>query len=667
MPPKRKANATKKGDASESTARRQSPDPPADSASAQSPERQPGVADTVSEKPASGAGAATNNEDAAVGTAGVPDHSQVMKRKPGRVAKRGRAAANAPKDPAEQTPEIPNRSEPAGADVDGPTVTTEPPVKTAGKRGLAALGPPAKRAAAAANASEPEQEFASPNHSNTSDGDATDGPTVAAEQRPAKAVKRGRAAARKVAEPHALSAHGQGAAVDAVSPVRSPSTHSEPPAAPAEDGKRAETSKSTGKQAAKRGRPAKSIAATAVPQQQVHDMSAEPQSQALATHDQHADIHEAKTEGERTSGSPLPADASNPGEDSGSQNPLLPKKRSLGLSKQPVLMANGNTDVSDVAAKNSLAKGTKRGRASGTIEAAASESRELGEQGPPAKRATVSASSFYGTTSGTTAQGAKRAGRPAKQPPPAAVPSTSSPGTAAATDGHSGRVAKKASTKAQPAAAKGPGKQNKKQPAKGETAASNGTGKQKKVAKGRQQPKSKQGKRKDADDLSDVSDSSYVVPRGLLQRAKRREPFYYDYIVPWVESQLPSESDDEDDFSTASLSSIIPPAGVLQPYRSKNRLIGAGGSGSSSEDDMSVSPGEDLLSRCEAKFGVGTLPHSTTTTAEAISMLVNFVSSRHLPFRDLAELVTISNKLFAPAEDVLPTGKALAKALSEMP
>ncbi|KAH7935175.1 hypothetical protein HPB52_004763 [Rhipicephalus sanguineus] len=121
-----------------------------------------------------------------------------------------------------------------------------------------------------------------------------------------------------------------------------------------------------------------------------------------------------------------------------------------------------------------------------------------------------------------------------------------------------------------------------------------------------------------------------TAAQGTKQRAKRREPFYYDYIVPWVESQLASEFDsdsDEEDVSCASIDSIIPPAGMLQPYRRKNRLIGAGGSRSSSDDDMSFSPGEDLLSRCEAKFGVDTLPHSTTTTAEAISIFRNSLSN----------------------------------------
>ncbi|KAH6921250.1 hypothetical protein HPB50_027767 [Hyalomma asiaticum] len=486
MPPKRKSNATKKkGDASEPTARRSSPDPSAGNSSACTPEprqrSEAGVADIVSEKTApvstSRAAAAMNNQDAAVGTASVPGHSQTKKGKharwPGRVAKRGRAPANVPKDPAEQTSKSPNSPEPAGANVDGSTVTTEPAIKTTARRRVAARGPPAKRAAAA-NASDPGQELTCPRRSSTSDGDATTGSAVTAEQRPVKAGKRGRAAARQGAQPQALSTHGQHAAVDVSkakggrntgSPVRPLSTHSKPAGALVEDGERAVTFKSAEKEAAKRGRPAKSKAATTALQQKDH--------------------HE------------LPADASNPGEGSESQNPLLPRKKSLGRLKQPVLVTSGGMDVSGVEAQNLLAKGTKRGRASGPIEAATSESPELGEQGPPAKCTMVSASSLCGKTSGTMAQGAKQVGRRAKQPTSAAVPSTSSPETAAATDRNSGRVAKKVSAKAQPAAAEGPEKQE----AKGQMAASNGTGKQKKMTKGCQQLKSKHVTWKDADDL----------------------------------------------------------------------------------------------------------------------------------------------------------------------
>ncbi|KAK8788895.1 hypothetical protein V5799_021329 [Amblyomma americanum] len=214
----------------------------------------------------------------------------------------------------------------------------------------------------------------------------------------------------------------------------------------------------------------------------------------------------------------------------------------------------------------------------------------------------------------------------------------------------------------------------KKMPTKGRTSlALQSTGqkaRKKPAANGRPAQKRAQRKQKDGDNevSSDASNSSYKVPRGLLQRAKRKERFY-DYVWPSEEDDSGSDSED---ISHASINSIIPPAGLLQPYRTKQRRLIAVGSGDSSsddadDDDMDVSPGEDLLSRCEALFGMDTLPNSTTTRAEAVSMLLTFASNRQLRWGALAELVTIVNKLFAPAKDVLPGRKALAKMLSQMP
>ncbi|KAH7970262.1 hypothetical protein HPB49_002036 [Dermacentor silvarum] len=512
---------------------------------------------------------------------------------------------------------------PVAQDMTGGNVAADKSAKpaVAAKRGRAARGPLVKRAAV--KASEPGQGTSeSPSRSKPTGGGAVDS-TVTVEPS-LKTGKRGRAAT-----PQAVVAKAKGGR-NTESQVRSPSAHSKSAGALAEAGDSAGASKLTGKQATKRRRAATSKASA--------------------------------------------ADASSTGE----EDLLQPKRKSLARSKQPGVTVNAgkSVDASNVTAKNTtkMAKGKKRGRAP-ALDPTMSEPQQLEEQGAPAKR-TVGNVLSGGEKSSATAQGAKRAGRPSKQLGSVALPSTSAGRTAATTDANLGRGAKKLSAKGQTAASRGPGIQNKKLPAKGQTAASNTTGKQKTTAaKGRPQSKPKQRKRKgapsDADEVSDASDSSYVVPRGLLQRAKRREPFYYDYIRPWVEEQLWSDSDSEDDedISNASISSIIPPAGLLQPYRLKNRLIGAGGSssGSDTEDDMLVSPGEDLLSRCEAKFGLNTLPHSTTTTAEAISMLVNFASSRRLPWGALTELVTIVNKLFAPAVDVLPGRKALVKALSEMP
>lgn len=626
---KRKANATKKrGGVSESsdnvqrqTTRRSSPAKASSLSPGSRLRSQPVV---VLKRATAPPGPAMNKGDDAV--PGSPGHSPVKKRAPGgTTAKRGRAAASAT---TEKTSESPSHSKPAGENA----TTAEPLGKTTAKRGRAAASASGPGQKTSESPSRSPANKASPSRSKTA---RVESPAVATEKRPAKTAKRGRAANRQVAEPqlqqlatqgpHAEADLAKAAGRNAGSPVGSPSTPSKRAGAQAEARDSAGTS--TGKQASMRGRASTDKAATAALQQQVHrDRPAGPSK------DEEAD----------------------------SESPSPRKRKLLGRPKQPGVTANASKNV-DVPDNNSPkpTKGTKRGRAPAAVDTTTSHSQQTEEQGPPAKHAVASASGD-GKTLRTAAQGTKQVGRRAKQPS----------STAGAADGHSGRSAKKLPAKVQTAASKSPGKQSKKLPARGQTVASSGAGKEKTAAKGRQQQKRKGGKRTAADDLSDVSDSSYVVPRGLLQRAKRREPFYYDYIVPWVESQLASEFDsdsDEEDVSCASIDSIIPPAGMLQPYRRKNRLIGAGGSRSSSDDDMSFSPGEDLLSRCEAKFGVDNLPHSTTTTAEAISMLVNFARSRHLPFGALSELVTIVNKLFAPAKDVLPSGKALSRALSEMP
>nr|XP_050024068.1 treacle protein-like [Dermacentor andersoni] len=637
--PKRKANATKGGgtaaepsdivQASSSTRQRQTarssssgPTSAKSSTAGELPGRrkrsQPGVVDSAlanstSVAPSAGP-AAVLNRDGLVPN-GSPDRSLV----------KGQTSA---------------RAKPAGAqDMTGGNVAAKKAVKpaVASKRGRA------KRASV--NAAESGKGASeSPSRSKSSGGNADD--TAVAVEPTVKTGKRGRAATLQAT----VAKKNEGRDTDSL--VRSPSAHSKSAGAPAEADDSAGASKLTGKQPAKRGRAATSKAGAVVLQQRTNQ---DPPAERGA------------------------ADASNTGEDSGSQKLLQRKRRPLASSKQPGVTADSSksVDAANVTAMNStkLTKGTKRGRAT-AVNPTTSEPQQPEEQGPPAKRTVVNVLSG-GEKSSAATRGAKRASRSSKQLGSVAAPSTSAERTAATTDADSGRGAKRLSTKVQTAASKRPGVQ-KKLPAKGQTAASKSTGKQKKAAaKGRLQSNPKQRKQKgapsDADEVSDASDSSYVVPRGLLQRAKRREPFYYDYIRPLVEEQLWSDSsfDDDEDISNASISSIIPPAGLLQPYRPKNRLIGAGGSSSGSDteddDDMPVSPGEDLLSRCKAKFGVDTLPHSTTTTAEAISMLVNFASSRRLPWGALTELVTIVNKLFAPAADVLPGHKALAKALSEMP
>ncbi|KAH8035752.1 hypothetical protein HPB51_008119 [Rhipicephalus microplus] len=383
---------------------------------------------------------------------------------------------------------------------------------------------------------------------------------------------------------------------------------------------------------AKRGRPAraptaKSVATASAPGP-VHGTSESPSRSQTAGVDKRAVATEKQPAKTRKRGRP----------------PTLDTKQ-LGVTGS----AGRNMDVPDVTAKNSPkpTKAINRGRTSTAIDTATSESQETEEQSPSAKRAMTSASAD-GKKTGTAAQGAKRAGRPAKQP-----------NTAGAADEKSRRGAKKLPTTTRTAAPKSPGKQNKKLPASSQMAASSsGAGKNKMAPKGRQQPKPKRGKRKSADDLSDVSNSSDVTPPGWERKTRRSGPF--DHVGLWVKSQLAGELDSSDagDISVASIDSIILPSGMF------NRLTGAGGS---SEDvDPSLSPREEILSRCEAKFGRDTLPHSTTTTGEAIGMLVHFARMRGLRFGALSELVTIINKMFAPAKDVLPAGKALGMALAQM-
>lgn len=189
-------------------------------------------------------------------------------------------------------------------------------------------------------------------------------------------------------------------------------------------------------------------------------------------------------------------------------------------------------------------------------------------------------------------------------------------------------------------------------------------------AKQKQVGKKRCGQPLDTEEVSsDATDSSYVVPRGLLQPYRRKDRFFVfdnDVKPSWQEEEDFWSDSESEDISNASISSIIPPAGLLQPYRKKRRLIGASSEDSLSEPDADHEE-EDFLARCCRIFGMDMLPNSTTTKAEAISMLVSFVSSRRLPWGALAELVTLVNKLFAPAENVLPDPKALENILSLMP
>lgn len=170
----------------------------------------------------------------------------------------------------------------------------------------------------------------------------------------------------------------------------------------------------------------------------------------------------------------------------------------------------------------------------------------------------------------------------------------------------------------------------------------------------------------DTDEASSDA-SSYMVPRIVLQPYRCKDRFFDDCVKPWQEEEYFWSDSESEDCSNASISSIIPPPGLLQPYRKKQRLIGTSSEESLSRSDADYEEEEDLSARCHRIFGMDTLPNSTTTKAEAISMLVSFVSSRKLPWGALAELVTLVNKLYAPAKNVLPDSKALENMLSLMP
>lgn len=273
-------------------------------------------------------------------------------------------------------------------------------------------------------------------------------------------------------------------------------------------------------------------------------------------------------------------------------------------------------------------------------------------RGGPAKRAVNTPE--VREQAGPVAPRQKRAARATVRPKPSAPPTRGSGGTTTVTGTNKGLNTRKKLAK---------GEITKNTTTQTKTAASSGCAKRTQVGKKRR------GAYLDAEELSsDATDSSYVVPRGLLQPYRRKDRFFDDYVKPWQEEESFSSDSEFEDISNASISSIIPPAGMLQPYRKKRRLIATSSEDSLSElDDNDDDDEQDLSSRCYRMFGMDTLPNSTTTKAEAISMLVSFVSSRRLPWGALAELVTLVNKLFAPVENVLPDPKTLANILSLMP
>lgn len=72
---------------------------------------------------------------------------------------------------------------------------------------------------------------------------------------------------------------------------------------------------------------------------------------------------------------------------------------------------------------------------------------------------------------------------------------------------------------------------------------------------------------------------------------------------------------------------------------------------------------EDFLAAGLQQFGSETLPHSTTTKAEALAMMMSFLSANGLSWKALDDLLKMSNTFFAPVSDVFPRSKYLFRKM----
>lgn len=72
---------------------------------------------------------------------------------------------------------------------------------------------------------------------------------------------------------------------------------------------------------------------------------------------------------------------------------------------------------------------------------------------------------------------------------------------------------------------------------------------------------------------------------------------------------------------------------------------------------------EDFLAAGLRQFGSETLPHSTTTKAEALAMMMSFLSANGLSWKALDDLLKMSNTFFAPVSDVFPRSKYLFRKM----
>lgn len=85
---------------------------------------------------------------------------------------------------------------------------------------------------------------------------------------------------------------------------------------------------------------------------------------------------------------------------------------------------------------------------------------------------------------------------------------------------------------------------------------------------------------------------------------------------------------------------------------------------SDSEYDFDpVMESEDILAAGLRAFGSETLPHSSTTKAAAVAMVMSFMTAHGLTWAALDDLLKLINTLFAPAADVLPRSKYLFRKL----
>lgn len=68
---------------------------------------------------------------------------------------------------------------------------------------------------------------------------------------------------------------------------------------------------------------------------------------------------------------------------------------------------------------------------------------------------------------------------------------------------------------------------------------------------------------------------------------------------------------------------------------------------------------EDFLAAGLRQFGSETLPHSTTTKAKAVALIMSFLSANGLSWKALDDLLKMGNIFFTPAADVFPRSKHL--------